>query len=198
MKLFLFTDVHGDSKIISTLIKKIKDAKPNLILCSGDLTNFGENLRKIILKFEALKIPMLIIPGNHETNSELTQALKKTKSLLNLHKKSYELNNYIFFGYGLGGFESKNKDLESIIPQLKKTLKNKKLILMTHQPPYNTKLDYIKGIGHQGNKSIRKFINILKPILAISGHLHENENKKDKVYSTIIINPGTKGKVLDI
>ncbi len=198
MKLFLFTDPHGNTKVISTLIKKIKNSKPDLILCSGDLTNFGEKLKKIILKFESLKIPMLIIPGNHETNSELNQALKKTKSIINLHKKSYELNNYIFFGYGLGGFEETNKDLESIIPKFKKTIKGHKIILMTHQPPYNTKLDYLKGIGHQGNKSIRKFIKIIKPILAVSGHLHENKNKKSKLYSTIIINPGTKGKALDI
>ncbi|MAG45251.1 MAG: hypothetical protein CMH63_00570 [Nanoarchaeota archaeon] len=198
MKLFLFTDPHGDKKTIFNLIKKIKKSKPDLILCAGDLTNFGDNLRGLILKFESLKIPMLIIPGNHETNSDLNKALKKTKNILNLHKKSYELNNYLFFGYGLRGFEEINKDLEIIIPQFKKTVKDHQVILMTHQPPYNTKLDYLKDIGHQGNKSIRKFIRIIKPILAISGHLHENENKKDKIYSTKILNPGTNGMVIEV
>lgn len=199
MKLFIFTDTHGDKKIISSLIKKIKKASPDLILCTGDLTNFGINLKSLLLKFKPLKIPLLIIPGNHETNQELKKACSKTKFAINLHKKSYQFSNFVFFGYGSGGFEKRSKELEKIIPRFQKTLsKDSKVILLTHQPPYKTKLDFIKNLGHQGNKSIRKFIKIIKPKLAISGHLHENENKKDRLSSTILINPGTKSKVIEL
>lgn len=198
MKIFTFTDPHGDKKIISTLVKKIKTSQPDLILCAGDLTNFGVGLKNLILKFKPLHLPLLIIPGNHETTSELTNVCKKTKFAINLHKKSYQISNYVFFGYGLGGFEAKSQDLEKIIPKLKTRIKNKKLILITHQPPHNTKLDYMKNIGHQGNKSITKFIKSLKPLVAISGHLHENENKKDKILKTLVLNPGHKGKVLKV
>ena len=198
MKLFTFTDIHGNKKLLNSLIKKIKINKPDLILCAGDLTNFGTNLKQLLNKFKPLNTPLLIIPGNHETNQQLTKACKKTKFAINLHHKSYEILNYTFFGYGLGGFERTDKHLESIIQKFKKTIKDKKTILITHQPPYHTKLDYIKIIGYTGNKSINKFIKIIKPIITISGHIHENNNKKDKLYSTILLNPGTKGKVLII
>jgi len=198
MKIFAFTDTHGDKKVINNLIKKIKEKSPDIIVCAGDLTNFGTGLKSLILKFKTLKSPFLIIPGNHETNKELQTACKKNKEVLNLHQKSYEINNYIFFGYGLGGFDTIDKKLEKIIPLFKKTInKNSRVILITHQPPYKTKLDKLPS-GHAGSKSIRKFITEINPILHICGHLHENENKKDKIKNTIIINPGDKGKLIKI
>lgn len=197
MKLFVFTDTHGNKKIISFLIKNIKKSNPDIIICAGDLTNFSRGLRKIISMFDKAKLPFLIIPGNHETNQELTKACQKTKSAINIHKKIYSNNNYLFFGFGLGGFQEKNPELEKLIPKIKKITSGKKLIFITHQPPYDTKLDRLNSI-HVGNKSIRKFIKEVKPVLSICGHLHENENKIDKINSTIIINPSWKGKIIKI
>ncbi|MBI2105391.1 metallophosphoesterase family protein [Candidatus Woesearchaeota archaeon] len=197
MKLFTFTDTHGSKKIILELIKKIKKANPNLIICSGDLTNFGIGLKKILKEFEKLNTPLLIIPGNHETNSELTAACKKTKFAVNVHKKIYSINDYLFFGFGLGGFQSKNIELEKLISKIKKVSIGKKFIFVTHQPPYNTELDKMPN-GHAGSISARKFIKKIKPIMCICGHLHENENKFDKIGKTLIINPGNKGKQINI
>jgi len=50
---------------------------------------------------------------------------------------------------------------------------------------------------HAGNKSIRKFIERIKPVLAISGHLHECVGE-DKIKETKVVNPGYKGKILTI
>ena len=68
---------------------------------------------------------------------------------------------------------------------------------MTHQPPYKTKLDKLQS-GYAGNSSLRKLIEKTQPKLNICGHLHENENKQDKIKSTLIINPGNKGIVIEI
>ncbi len=197
MKIFAFTDTHGNKKIISVLIKRIQDSNPDIIVCAGDLTNFSKNLDTLINMFKKTNLPLLIIPGNHETNSDLTRACQKTKFAINVHRKIYSINNYIFFGFGLGGFEEKNHELEKLIPKIKKEAAGKILILITHQPPYKTKLDNLAS-GHAGNKSIKKFIKELKPRLSICGHLHENENKIDKINSTLIINPGHKGKAIKI
>lgn len=197
MKLFAFTDTHGNKKAISALIEKIKNSNPDIIICAGDLTNFSINLKKLVGIFGKTGLPLLIIPGNHETNSELTNACKKTKFAVNIHKKIYSINNYLFFGFGLGGFEEKNSELEKLIPKIKKISKGKKLIFITHQPPYKTKLDHLNSV-HRGSKSIRKFIKETEPKLSICGHLHENENKVDKIKSAIIMNPGYKGKIIKI
>ena len=198
MKLFAFTDTHGNKKVISLIIKRIQISNPDIVICAGDLTNFSVGLQKLLNMFEKTNLPLLIIPGNHETNSSLTKACRKTKFAINIHKKIYQINNYLFFGYGLGGFGRKNIELEKLIPKIKKVAERKTLILVTHQPPYKTNLDYLKNLSHQGNKSIKKLIKEVKPKLNICGHLHENENKKDKLYSTFIMNPGKDGKLIEI
>ncbi|MBI2508290.1 metallophosphoesterase family protein [Candidatus Woesearchaeota archaeon] len=197
MRLFAFTDTHGNKKIISSLIKKIQNSKPDIVICAGDLTNFGRALKKLLNMFEKTNLPLLIIPGNHETSPQLTEACKKTKFAINIHRKIYQFNDYLFFGYGLGGFGKESLEMEKLMPKIKALAKNKMLIIITHQPPYKTKLDKLPS-GHAGNKSIRKFIAELKPVLSICGHLHENESKVDKIKSTVIINPGNKGKVIEI
>ena len=197
MKLFTFTDTHGNKKAISEAIRRIKKTNPDIIICSGDLTNFGVGLKKILKEFEKLNTTLLIIPGNHETSSELAAACKKTKFAINVHKKIYSINDYLFFGFGLGCFQSKNIELEKLIPEVKKVSKGKRLIFITHQPPYDTELDKMAS-GHAGSMSARKFIKKAKPIMCICGHLHENENKRDKIGKTWVINPGNKGKLIEI
>lgn len=75
--------------------------------------------------------------------------------------------------------------------------KDKKIILVTHAPPYKTRLDKLAG-EHCGNKSIRNFIEKSRSDLVICGHLHENFGREDKIKRTRIINPGHFGKVISI
>ena len=199
MKILAFTDLHGEKEEILNLKNKVKKNSPDLMICAGDVSDFGHKLQNTLEKFKSFNLPLLIVPGNHETNSELNEVCKDLKFVVNIHKRSYQINNYIFFGFGGEGFTKTSKDLDKIIPKFKKILKkDSKIILVTHQPPYKTKLDHLAHAGSTGNKSIRKFIEKIKPVLAISGHIHENENKRDKIKNTLIINPGPEGKIIKI
>ena len=51
---------------------------------------------------------------------------------------------------------------------------------------------------HCGNKDIRKFIDKIKPDLVISGHLHENAGKEDKIGKSRILNPGPTGMLINL
>ena len=75
--------------------------------------------------------------------------------------------------------------------------KGKKIVLLTHGPPFNTKLDKLE-VGHVGSVDYRKFIERIHPKLAISGHLHETVGKVDKIGSTKCINPGWDGMVIEL
>ena len=75
--------------------------------------------------------------------------------------------------------------------------KDKKIVLVTHAPPYKTRLDKLAG-GHCGNKSIRQFIDKNRIDLLICGHLHENFGKEDRIKKTKCINPGPFGKIVEI
>ncbi len=197
MKIFAFTDTHGDEKLINKILTQIKQESPNIIICAGDISDFSKNLKNLILKFKDINIPFLIIPGNHETPKDIKKICEKTNFAIPLHKSAYEIGDYIFFGYGTGGFDKTNKNFEKMIPKFKEKMNNKKVILVTHAPPYKTNLDKLEHIGHQGSLSIRKFIEIIHPIVHICGHLHENAGNTDKINNTLILNPGN-GKIIEI
>ena len=196
MKILVFVDVHGSVNTLKKIIKK--SAKADLLICAGDLSNWGQKLDYLLSLLSKTKKLLLIIPGNHETSKEIKKSCSLFDFAQDLHKASYSLNNYTFFGYGSGGFTLSDPKFERIAKKFKKTIKkDSKIILITHAPPYKTSLDKLP-IGHRGCKSIRKFIEDVQPKLVICGHLHENAGNEDKIKKTLIINPGKDGKIIEI
>ncbi len=94
-----------------------------------------------------------------------------------------------------------------------------KVILNTHAPPYNTRLDLapkldknlkpVTAMGqpvmvHVGSKSVRKFIEKYQPLIGLHGHIHESY-AADKIKNTVVVNPGSeymsgilRGFIIDI
>jgi hypothetical protein len=203
MRILAFTDLHGDTKLADKLLSKIKKEKPEVIVCAGDISNFGSGIRILLKKFN-LGIPFLIIPGNHETPEEIQVYSREFKSVKDIHLKHFILGHLFFLGCGGGGFteqhaefEQSEKKFSEAINKLKIQDHKYQVILVTHQPPYKTKLDKIYG-EFSGSKSIRKFIEKYHPAYCICGHIHENEGKSDKIEGTVIINPGIEGRIIEI
>ena len=194
MNILAFTDPHFDEKISSKLISRAK--KADVVVCAGDFTNFGRNFDKIIKDFDKFEKPTIIVPGNHEEGEDFK--LITNKQVKFLHKKSIVIGDYLFFGYGYGGFSEKYKDLEKLIPKLKEKAKGKKVIFVTHPPIYGTSTDFVDWAGHVGNKSALKLIKEIKPMLVICGHIEENSGQIDNVEKTIVVNPGPEGRILEV
>ena len=129
-------------------------------------------------------------------DTELRKLCRKYGFLF-IHKSQYKIGNYLFVGFGGGGFSKIDEEFENWGRNIRKR-KDEIMILITHAPVYNTKLDFLPRIGHVGNISIRKFIEKKNPELAICGHFHENFGVVDKIKKTKIINPGKYGKILKI
>jgi uncharacterized protein len=86
------------------------------------------------------------------------------------------------------------------------TIKPKPIILLSHVPPFKTKLDELelkktnvslnkkttKKI-HVGSQLVRRLIDEFQPNLALSGHMHENSGTI-KIKKTICINGGLAKK----
>jgi len=195
MQILAFTDTHGDKRAFNILLEKSK--KADLLVCAGDISDWGEGIEEEIKLFEKLGKPLLIVPGNHEGDNVLRRICKKYGFCYYIHKASYEIENFIFFGFGDGGFSERDPEFERIAEKFKKTIEaGKEIILVTHGPPYGTDLDFMGELGHRGSKSFTEFIKESKPLLHICGHLHENNGKRDMIGKTIIINPGPLGQLL--
>ena len=200
MKLLAFTDTHGSLLALKRIEQKTKTQKPDLLVCAGDVSIFEHGIVGIIRRLNKLNKKIIIIHGNHEDDSTFRKLSKLFKNIIFVHKNYHIENDILFFGYGGGGFSIVDKEFEKIAIKFKKIIKNnkdKKIIIVTHAPPYRTRLDKISG-GHCGNRSIRRFAEKNRVDLLICGHLHENFGKEDKIKKTKVINPGPFGKIVDI
>ncbi len=195
MMLLTFVDTHGDSDSLKRL--KRKAAKAELILCAGDISIFEHHLRTLLGELKNFNKPVLIVPGNHESEAKLKAECEHYKNMVYLHKEFYEQENILFVGYGGGGFSLRDAKFEKFSEKIKSKKIGKQLVMLFHAPPYGNKTDLIMD-EHAGNKSYRDFIREEKPLLVVCGHLHENEGVQDHLGKTLIINPGPEGKLIEI
>jgi len=198
MKILAFVDLHASLIGFSALKKKVKEKNPDLIVAAGDMTIFADNLEYIMEKIAKFKLPTLVIPGNHEEGTPLAEVCKQHENLIYLHKRTFLINDILFIGHGGGGFSFTSPDFEKWISKIKEKIKqHNKIILITHQPPYKTRLDEIYG-QHVGSKTYRKFIQQYteRIKLNICGHLHECQRKHDKIGKTRVLNPGPLGVII--
>jgi len=200
MKILAFTDIHADLDAARKISNLAKKEKVDLMLCAVDMTFFGSGLPDMIRIFD-IGIPLLIIAGNHETFRQINGMEKRFSFVRNIHLKPFKKGSIILFGCGGSGITPNNTPNELKEENFKDMLSrftNEKdnLILLTHEPPYNTKLDFIGS--HNGSRQIRRFIEEHQPKYCICGHFHENEGKQDRIGRTIVINPGPSGKIIEI
>ncbi len=194
MKIFAFTDIHGNGKLWKQVVAgRIQKEKPDIIICSGDFTIFEKNIRWWLDEFESTGIRFLLIHGNHESAGNIRKLCEDRKNIVFIHKQIYAFNSCLFMGYGGGGFAVTDNEFRKISREFKEEMKNySKTILITHPPPFGTSLDSIEE-KHSGSKSYRDFVEEAQPDLMICGHFHENFRKEDNVGKTRIINPGPEG-----
>lgn len=64
------------------------------------------------------------------------------------------------------------------------------LILILHQPPFDTGTDKITAGISTGSKTLRAFIEKHQPLLVVTGHIHESFATA-KLGKTVLINPGS-------
>ena len=201
MRILAFTDIHGSKTAFRIIKKKIIYKKPDLLVCAGDISLFEHGFLSIMRKLNKLNRLIIMVHGNHEDEHIFIKYSKLFKNIIFIHKRHFIKDDALFLGYGGGGFSVVDKEFEKIAKtKFKKIIqinKDKKIILVTHPPPYNTRLDRLFQ-GHCGNKSIRKFVEKNHLDLLICGHLHENFGKEDMIAQTKIVNPGPYGKIIDI
>ena len=195
MKILALVDLHGSMNTIKKIAELAKKEKVDYIISAGDHTIFSDSHKEIINKFDEIGLPVIMMHGNHEDESTTRKLCAGTKNVKFMHKEVLEHGDCVIMAYGGGGFATKDHQFEAWANKaMMKIPEGKKILLVTHAPPYGTKLDPILD-QPAGCKSIRNFIKRVQPKLAISGHLHENAGARDKIDKTKLVNPGPWGMV---
>ena len=201
MKILAFTDIHGSKLALKRIGQKIKKQNPDLLVCAGDVSVFEQGILGIFRGLNKIGKKIVIIHGNHEESGTFIKLSRQFRNIVFIHKNHHIENGVLFLGFGGGGFSATDREFERIAHgKFRKIIgnnKDKKIILITHAPPYGTRLDKI-GRNHCSNKSITSFLKKNKIDYLICGHLHENFGKEDRIKQTVIMNPGPFGKIVEV
>ncbi|MDD2679104.1 MAG: metallophosphoesterase [Candidatus Nanoarchaeia archaeon] len=201
MRILAASDLHSDKNASIKLAEKAKKNKADLVLLGGDIVEWGGNIEGIIGPFKKANIPVMMVHGNHDTISDIDFLSQQYgKEVYNLHSYYREFEDFVIFGVGgteFTPFSLSEKETSEMLKKNFKKFKNKKKILLTHEPPFNTKIDNI-GWGHVGSKSLREFILNYKPDMVLTGHIHETFGLTDYLGKTKIFNSGKKGIIIDL
>lgn len=199
LRILAFSDLHGNETALRVLARKAK--KADVVVCAGDFTVFEHNILHIMKKIDSFGKPVMLVNGNHEDPTLVREICIRLRNVTFAHRGICHLQGfpeYAFVGHGGEGFSHTSEDFERFVKASKKLgelkRQKRKVIFITHQPPHNTKVDYIWA--HHGNKSYTKFVKKTQPVLHVCGHLHETQGKRDKIGKTLIINPGPKGEMI--
>ena len=196
MRILAVTDVHGRVGVIKTLKSRVRDY--DVLVVAGDLTYFmGKDYARRILRELYDGKPLLFIPGNCDGRDVLEY--NGENNIINIHVGYKLYDNILFIGHGGSSKTPFNtpiefdedeiwKNLLSIIDNVK-NVRYQTLVLVSHAPPLNTKVDMTRAGVHAGSYSVRKFIEKFKPTLCICGHIHEARGV-DEINNTVIVNPG--------
>lgn len=201
MKILAATDIHADTLLTKKLAETAKKENVDLVVLAGDLTFYGKGLERLLYPFKEKGVKVALIPGNHDP-PELIDFISNKYKFYNLHNYPLVLGDTAFIGAGfadIGPYYISDEDLyNKIIEQMKIAKKKnaKKIVIVSHSPPNNTKLDDI-GM-HVGSESLRKLIEKYQPDLCICGHIHEAFGLEDKIGKSKVINPGQEGKIINI
>ena len=181
----------------------------------------GERVFKTLNK---LSIPVITVLGNLDRGKYddaidrkpekwpwyvqdfFTPLLKKYPKVKCIDYSFTHLGNFVIIGGGPSSFPGKvnskmykklRRILDKLFRKFRKENKDGRVIFLSHNVPYNTKLDKItskkahaKAKGkHYGSKLVRRIIDKYQPVLAIGGHIHEGSGMQ-KLRKTFVVNPG--------
>lgn len=197
MKFLTFVDLHEDAKVLKEIVGRASENDIEFMVCAGDLSWFGKNLLFMLKHLNKVGKKVLLLPGNHETDEMFKEALRDYPHCLNFNKKAVKIEDYVFLGYGEGGFSLEDQEFRKVSREWYGKYNGEKIVLVTHAPPFGTKVDLVER-RHVGNHDYRRFIERIKPKLVICGHLHETAGTQDKIDRTKVVNPGWEGMVIEL
>ena len=195
VRMLAFTDFHGDNEAFERAKQLIRGDKWNCVVVAGDITNYDLELAERHLKELAEPgAPVFFVPGNMD-NPDLS-AWSGTDLVHPLHGKSARLGTVTLIG--LGGsppgpfstpFQIREERAAQLLSQALGEVERGTLVLVSHCPPKDTKLDVVPSGEHVGSKAVRSFVEKAKPALVISGHVHEARGV-DSIGETTLVNTG--------
>lgn len=195
MKILAFADFHGSIGAVKEASHLISIENPVLVVVAGDLANHDMRRAELILReLSRSGSRVLFVPGNMDAPALAER--QDNRDVVCLHGKAAVHGEACFIGLG-GAIESpfeaplefSEHEAARILSKAAEACSSQLLIVVSHCPPKETRLDLAGGIWHVGSVSVRRFIEERKPTLVICGHIHEARGT-DSIGDSLIVNVG--------
>lgn len=197
MKFLVISDIHGNVEAIEKLVGEA--ALADAVLFGGDFARFGapETGKPALEALTKLHDVIYAVRGNCDEPafiSDLDAADVSVEGALTFN------GGLAFCGTGGGTkfsgdtpFEREESeilaDLAIVDSQNAEGDGAQPLVVIMHNPPKDTACDMIPNGAHVGSAALRAFIEQKKPLLVVTGHIHESAGICT-VGETTVINPG--------
>src|SRR5215472_9895840 len=95
MRLLIFSDIHGDK----AALEKLMNTEADYYFAAGDLANWGRGLDQLGPIMEKRADRMYVIPGNHESESDIAGFCRKY-GCHDFHGKTMKIEGNTIAGLG--------------------------------------------------------------------------------------------------
>ena len=118
------------------------------------------------------------------------------------HERTMKIGGYHVAGLGYSNptpFHTPGElSEEEIARRLEAFAGLKPLLLICHCPPFGSPLDRIREGVHAGSTAVRDFVAREQPEYLFCGHIHEAAGVTAELGSTLAINAGKRGHLLEL
>ncbi len=194
MILLALADIHSKTASLRSISGDL--AAADAVLLAGDITHFG-GAAELSAVLDEVKKPgrwVFAVAGNCD-RPEAAAALAESEC--GIEGKIISIRGVPVAGIG-GSLpcpgttpnEFSEADFGRLLSQEPfASLLPGSFIFVSHEPPLNTAVDKAWIMRHVGSREIRRFVEMKKPLLCITGHIHESRGV-DTIGETRIVNPG--------
>lgn len=198
MRLLLSSDIHCDLDAAASLVRRAADA--DVLVVAGDLGVMRRRLQETVDVLAACPVPAVLVPGNGESDAELSEACSGWEGAHVLHGSGCEIDGVSFWGLGAGvpvtPFGSWSFDLTEEEAEARLEGCPEGAVLVTHSPPYGH-VDIADG-RHLGSRAVLQAIERARPRLAVCGHIHACWTQESSLGPTRIVNAGPGGVEVEL
>lgn len=200
MKILLISDIHGNIEALDKLDEEFKSV--DAVFFAGDFCEcFKPETSKPVLDALVKKHDEIYAVLGNCDEPEFIEELEDAG--INAERVLNYTGGIAIVGSGGGSKftgktpnEREEDDLLSdfdILNQEEFQGDYSNVILISHNPPKNTKCDAVNSELHAGSEKFRSLIEEKKPLAVITGHIHEG-TALDKIGDTLVVNPGSLGE----
>jgi Icc-related predicted phosphoesterase len=197
LKILAFSDLHRARVHAERLVAASQEA--DLVIAAGDFTNHRQDLAGALALIQGITAPMVMVPGNNESEAELRAAAPANAVVL--HGEAHEVNGLKLFGLGYAvpvtPFTDWSCDLDEATAAAMLAKCEAADILISHSPPKGV-VDVASTGQSLGSTAVLDTIKRVAPPLVVCGHIHDCWGKSAMVGNSRVMNLGPTGTWLDV